>query len=145
MRIIYIRIIVVNDQDQLKEVKKYLFEKLGADELESLHKFTKNEEIFANLVQKKITPPKTFWHFAAELGHEKLAAFAMDYLKIPASTARLKRLFSNWAYVHSDTRNRLSDETSKKLVNTYFTLRSTDDLPEEDSDFENDNDSELSD
>lgn len=55
----------------------------------------------------------------------------MDYLKIPASTAQLERLFSNWAYIHSDLRNKLSDETSKKLLNTYFTLRSTDEIDEE--------------
>lgn len=67
-------------------------------------------------------------------GHKKLAEFARDYLKIPASTAQLERLFSNWAFVHSDVRNRLSDETSKKLVKMYFTLRSTDELPDIDID-----------
>ncbi|XP_055309489.1 uncharacterized protein LOC129573203 [Sitodiplosis mosellana] len=129
-------------QEQLNKVKKYLFEKLDGDELESLHKFTENEEVFGNLVRKKIVSPRTFWHYAAELNHKKLAAFAMDYLKIPASTAQLERLFSHWSHVHSDTRNRLSDETSKKLVNAYFTLRSTDDLPDEDSDIEDDIDND---
>ena len=36
--------------------------------------------------------------------------------------------------MHNDIRNRLSDETSKKLVNIYFTLRSTDELPDMDKD-----------
>lgn len=90
--------------------------------------------------RKKITSPKTFWHYAAELGHGNLAEFAMDFLKIPASTAQLERLFPNWGYVHSDIRNRLTNETSKKLVNIYFTLRSTDEIVEDDSDFEITND-----
>lgn len=121
-------------QDQLTEVNTYLLDKLDADQLESLRKFTVNEEIFANLVNKKGLLPITFWHYASELGHRKLAEFSKDYLKIPASTAQLERLFSNWAYVHNDIRNRLSDETSKKLVNMYFTLRSTDELPDMDND-----------
>lgn len=91
------------------------------------------------LQQKKISSPLTFWHYAADLGHEELAEFATKYLKIPASTAQLERLFSNWAFVHSDTRNRLSNETSKKLVNVYFTLRSND-LIDDDDDFDVDND-----
>lgn len=80
--------------------------------------------MFANLNRKKITSPKTYWHFAGELGHGNLAALVMDYLKIPP------------AYVHNDLRNRLTDETSKKLVNTYFTLRSADEIVEDVDDFE---------
>lgn len=124
------------NSDQRQQVASYLFDKLDGPALESLRKFTEVEGSFAKLTAKKITSPKTFWHFAAELGHDKLAEFAMDYLKIPASTAQLERLFSNWAYIHNDIRNRLSNETSKKLVNTYFTLRSTDQMVEEDDDFE---------
>lgn len=139
-------------EHQLTEVNAYLLEKLDSDQLESLRKFTKNEDVFANLVNKRGLLPLTFWHYASELGHRKLAEFARDYLKIPASTAQLERLFSNWAYVHNDIRNRLSDETSKKLVNMYFTLRSTDELPDMDnddignfSDNESESDSEMSD
>ena len=69
-----------------------------------------------------------------QLGHAELAAFAMDYLIIPAFTAQLERLFSNCAYVHTDVRNRLCEETSKKLANIYFTLRSVDQV--DDDDFE---------
>lgn len=73
-------------QDQLTEVNTYLLDKLDTDQLESLRKFTENEDIFANLGSKKGLLPITFWHFASELGHRKLAEFAKDYLKIPAST-----------------------------------------------------------
>lgn len=122
--------------EQRTMVTNYVFEKLDAAELESFRKFSEDEDAFASLKRKNITSPKTYWHFAAELGHPQLASFAMDYLKIPASTAQLERLFSNWGFVHSDNRNRLSDETSKKLVDVYFTLRSTDEIDEEDFEIE---------
>lgn len=137
------------NQEQLREVKTCLFDKLDVDQLESLRMFTENETTFANLVNKKGLLPLTFWHYACELGHQKIAEFAKDYLTIPASTAQLERLFSNWACVHNDIRNKLSDETSKKLVNMYFTLRSTDESPNEDDDDignnDNESDSEMSD
>lgn len=65
---------------------------------------------------------------------KELAAFDMNFLKIPASTARIERLFSNFAYEHNDIKHRLSNETSKKLVNVYFTLRSADEITNEDVD-----------
>lgn len=125
------------DDEQLKAVKSYIFNELDADALESCREFTKDEGVFASMKQKNITLPKTFWHYAADMGHEKLSEFAMKFVMIPASTAQLERLFSNWSYVHNDIRNRLSDETSKKLVSVYFTLRSTVNT-DDDSDFEAD-------
>lgn len=122
------------NQDQQKEVKTSIFELLDADGLESLRMFTANEGTFATLQKKKVTSPKTFWHYAGEQGHQQLANFAMKMLKIPASTAQLERLFSNWSFIHNDIRNRLAVETSKKLVNIYFTLRSTDTIEDEDED-----------
>lgn len=119
---------------QRQEVKNYTFNEFDAVELESCRKFTKDEDIFASMKQKNEILPKTFWHCAAEMGHEKLSAFAMKFLMIPA---QLERLFSNWSYIHSDIRNRLSDEISKKLVNVYFTLRSAEKI-DEDSDIEAD-------
>lgn len=121
------------NEDQQKEVKTYIFDNLEAEELESWRQFEEDVGIFATLNRKKLTSPKTFWHYASEMGHEKLAAFAMKFLKIPASTAQLERLFSHWSFVHSDTRNRLLTDTSKKLVNIYFTLRSTDEIIDDDS------------
>lgn len=118
--------------EQKSQFSKYIIEKLENEELESLKEFQKGEGKFAILARKNFKSPKTYWHYAAELGHGKLSAFAMDYLKIPASTALLERLFSNWGFVHSDMRNRLSEDTSKKLINIYFTLRSTDEITDED-------------
>lgn len=135
--------------DQQKEVKNHIFEQLDSDGLESLRLFTLNVGTFALLQKKKVTSPKKFWHYASEQGHEPLALFAMKFLKVPGSTAQLERLFSHWAFIHSDIRNRLSVETSKKLVNVYFTLRSTDEIvddyedDDDDANIENDSDSDT--
>lgn len=133
-------------EEQQREVNNYILEKLEAPGLESCRMFTANEGVFGILQRKNITNPKTFWHYAAEQGHGELSAFAMKFLKIPGSTAQLERLFSHWAYIHNDIRNRLSVETSKKLVNIYFTLRSTDKIDDDDivveDDDEDDDDSD---
>ena len=122
-------------QEQLQEVKNFIFEQLDADALESCRMYIKNEGPFGALQRKQISSTKAFWHYAAELGHQNLSKFALKLLKIPASTAQLERLFSNWGYIHNNIRNRLSVETSKKLVDVYFTLRSADNITYEYEDF----------
>lgn len=52
-----------------------------------------------------------------------LAALAVKLLKIPASSAQIERLFSNWGHIHTLLRNRLTFENSKKLIHIYFTLK----------------------
>lgn len=126
----------------IKQVNSYCYilEKLDGDALESCRLFKANDIVFKILNKKNITSPKTFWQYAKENGHAQLADFAMKFLKFPASTAQLERLFSNWTYVHSDIRNRLSEATSKKLVAIYFTLRSADQVLEDDMDLIADDD-----
>lgn len=125
------------NETQRTSVNDFIFESsLDAEGLESCRLYTANEGTFAALARKKITSPKTYWHFAGQQDHHKLSGFAMKLLKIPASTAQLERLFSNWAYVHNDIRNRLSVETSNKLVNVYFTLRANDQPVESDDESE---------
>lgn len=121
-------------ENQLKEVKCYIFESLDGNTLESVRLFNDDDGVFGALKRKKIISTKTYWHYAKEQGHKELAEYAMKFLKIPASTAQLERLFSNWAFVHDETRNRLSPEKSKKLTNIYFTLRSLDENDHYESD-----------
>lgn len=119
---------------QKDAVNDYIFDSLDSGGLESFRLFTSDAGIFASLKNKNIVSPKTYW-FYAKRQHLQLAEFATKLLLIPASTAQLERLFSNWSFVHSETRNRLSVETSKKLINVYFSLRSNDNLIDEE-DFE---------
>lgn len=124
-------------QAQMKIVDDFIFDSLDGDALESCRQFKAEEGVFAALKPKKIVSPKTYWFYAGQQGNSELAKFANKLLKIPSSTAQLERLFSNWSFVHSEVRNRLLPETSKKLINIYFTLRATDSIiEEEDEDIE---------
>lgn len=114
---------------QRNQVDEYIFNSLDASALESFRLFTMESGAFAALKNKNITSPKTYWFFASRQKHPELASFATKILKIPASTAQLERLFSNWSFIHSEIRNRLSTEHSKQLLNIYFSLRVADEYP----------------
>lgn len=44
-----------------------------------------------------------YWRYAQKYDECKsLATFALKLMNLPASTARIERLFSNWTFVHSD-------------------------------------------
>lgn len=113
------------------QIEDYIMEELGTEGLESYRKFVEGEEIFQKLADKNVTSPKTYWYHAKRHKHFELSELASKLLKIPASTAQLERLFSNWKFIHSDIRNRLSEERSKKLLDIYFTLRSNDEIPDD--------------
>lgn len=51
------------------------------------------------------------------------ADLALKLLNMPASTAQLERVFSNWSDIHWDKRNRLSEDRSKKLLSIYHSLK----------------------
>lgn len=84
--------------------------------------FVENTEIFAKLNKKNITSPHVYW-FMAEKVHPNLSKLAQRLLKIPASSAGIERLFSNWSFIHSDLRNCLSAERSQKLIEIYYSLK----------------------
>lgn len=115
-------------RDQLED---FIMNELGSEGLESRRMFAANEGVFGQLAQKSSITPKTYWYYAKRHKHFELSALASKLLKIPASTAQLERLFSNWKFIHSDIRNRLGKETSKKLLNVYFSLRSNDAFPDD--------------
>lgn len=66
--------------------------------------------------------PYTYWE-TAESGHKSFSRFALKLVNIPGSSAEIERFFSDWSRVHSAIRNRLSKETSKKLVHVYYSLK----------------------
>lgn len=56
--------------------------------------------------------------------HKSLSTLAKKLLNIPASTTQLDRVFSQWSFIHTPLRNRLSVESSKKLLYyVYYTLK----------------------
>lgn len=55
-----------------------------------------------------------------------LGEIAKKYLSLPASTASLERIFSQWSFVHNKTRNRLASDKSEKLIHVYNSLKFSD-------------------
>ena len=106
----------LND-DQLSEVDAFLTEHLDAEGLQELDVFSINRESYNNLADI-CDNPITFW---SGLDHifKKLASLAKKIFIMPASTARIEGLFSQWTYVHDNYRNRLGDLSSSQLIDVY--------------------------
>lgn len=78
--------------------------------------------MFAVLSEKKISKPLIFWRMS-KTEFPILGDLALKLLQVPASSAQIERLFSNWGNIHSLLRNRLTFDNSKKLIQIYFTLK----------------------
>lgn len=100
---------------RVKELHDIL-DKLG------LNNFRNNNHIFSTLRDRGFNTPEAFW-IAVKPFYPKLSSLARRLLKIPAASAQLERLFSSWAFIHSDLRNRLTVERSMKLVDIYYSLK----------------------
>lgn len=90
--------------------------------IESFTDFKKKRGIFADLSTS--INPYSYWEMA-ESGHKNFSDFALKMVNIPGSSAEIERFFGDWSRVHSAIRNRLSKETSKKLVHVYYSLKKT--------------------
>ena len=109
-------------EEQIRDVENFLIDNLSADALNDFHLYKNNKNFFQKLFSKQIVNLQTFWGLA-ERHHSELAKLAMKLNSIPASSAQLERLFSNWSFIHSRLRNRLSSENSKKLTYIYYHLK----------------------
>jgi hypothetical protein len=112
-------------EEEKNEVDDFFIENLSPDGLMDLFAYNNNEGVFKHLTQKQLVSPIVFWSMA-EKKHNTLAKLALRLLKIPAASAQLERVFSNWSFIHSKTRNRLEFDISKKLLNVYYSLKSRD-------------------
>lgn len=108
--------------EQKSSVEMFLLDQLDSEGLNGLNDYEHEKDIFQKLFQKKISSYDTFWGLA-ETKFPTLADVAQKLLNIPASSAQLERLFSNWSFVHSSLRNRLSPEKSSKLMYIYYSLK----------------------
>ncbi|XP_072745840.1 uncharacterized protein [Anoplolepis gracilipes] len=96
--------------------------------------FLHETDIFKILNTKNLTSPQTY--FMVGKKYLDLAELADKLMKIPTSSAQIERLFSHWSFVHSDIRNRLTAERSRKLVEIYYSLKMIDKCNEDiDDDF----------
>ncbi|XP_015118534.1 uncharacterized protein LOC107042145 [Diachasma alloeum] len=95
------------------------------EELEAVKKFQNKEKPFEAIFNKNVECAKTFWCFIKPY-YPALAQLAIKLSNIPSSSAQIERLFSHWAFIHSDLRNRLSVERSMKLVGIYYAFKMQD-------------------
>lgn len=93
--------------------------------MESLIEFKNERGIFEALKEKKITSALNYWTIASAQ-HLSLANLALKLLKLPASSAEIERLFSEWSYVHNSIRTRLTFDKSMKLVTIYYSFKMND-------------------
>lgn len=106
--------------DQLRAIQDFLLENLDAEGLNGYYEFQEKSGIFKTLFNKNITNPLIFWNMV-KIYHPDLSRLASRLEKIPASSAQIERLFSNWSFVHSPLRNRLQFDRSRKLLHIYYT------------------------
>lgn len=113
-----------HDEHLSNEAMNFFRDNLNEDGMVELDAYINRSETFSTLLEKKCSAI-TLWTLA-ETWYPNLSKLAIKLLNIPASTAQLERLFSNWAFIHSYLRNRLGSDKSKKLVNIYYILRHRD-------------------
>lgn len=115
------------DDSQNGTVQFFFLKYLDSNGLNSYDEFIKKTGVFSILNEKGIHKPLVYWSLA-EREHPQLALLAQKLLKIPASSAQIERLFSNWSFIQPLVRNRLTFERQKKLVHIYYTLKSNEEV-----------------
>ncbi|XP_014212105.1 uncharacterized protein LOC106641999 [Copidosoma floridanum] len=65
--------------------------------------------------------PVAYWKLVG-MTLPDLSKFVVKIMLLPASTALIDSLFSNWTYVHDACKDRLNGEHSPKLVDVYYSL-----------------------
>jgi hypothetical protein len=91
-----------------------------SNEYEMFIQYLNGENMFDEILLNDLTPFEFWETFAYQAPN--LSALGLLYTSLPASTAQLERSFSQWAHVHSKSRNRLAPERSKKLFFIYHAL-----------------------
>lgn len=108
--------------EQYENVHEFFLENLNSTGITDLHYFKERLGVFRTLKEKNIFDPIIYWSMA-KVKHPTLADLAIKLLQIPASSVQIERVFSNWSYVHSALRNRLTFDRSKKLLFVYYNLK----------------------
>ncbi|XP_028982196.1 uncharacterized protein LOC114841394 [Diachasma alloeum] len=116
----------INDEEKMAMVTHFIMQELNLDKItkeSGFFAYQNNTNIFKKLMERNMDQtPETLWTTAAPF-YPELSALAVKLLRIPAASAQLERLFSSWAFVHSDLRNRLTVDRSMKLVDIYYSLK----------------------
>lgn len=96
----------------------FLERKLDEEGKDELTRFLRDRDDLSLQWPEIHGDPITYWSQLQFLW-PKLADFCLKIMIMPASTASIESLFSNWKYVHSSLRNRLSEHNSSLCVDVF--------------------------
>lgn len=116
---------VLLNNEQLRKVKEFLKQHLNNEGRNELEQFIANRNTDPFLIKaQSCSTPISYWSLLKHK-YKNLSILALKIMIIPASTARIEGLFSNWTYIHNSYRNRLGNLTSAQLLDTYHFLTTT--------------------
>ncbi|XP_074100671.1 uncharacterized protein LOC141528499 [Cotesia typhae] len=101
---------------------EFIKQELNETSYHELHAYQNKSAIFGTLLKKETIPPQLFWQMTENL-YPSISKLAQKLINIPASSAQIERLFSNWSFVYLSLRNRFTVERSEKLVDIYYSLK----------------------
>lgn len=105
------------EEDRRTCAKNYLSSLLNGAGIVELNNFLENRHVHDETAES-VTDPGRFWTLM-EWEFPNLAPLCEHIMLIPASTALLEGYFSQWTFVHSKYRNRLSDVASARLADMH--------------------------
>lgn len=108
-------------------INKFLLNHLSNVGLNSVYEYENGRDIFQILNDRHIEKPEVYWSLVKEI-HSELAELAALLFAVPASSAQVERVFSNWHYVYSNIKNRLTSTKASKLRHIYFSIKNIDQL-----------------
>lgn len=91
--------------------------------------FQEKQGMFGEYMERNLNA-RAYWKLL-EPTYPELSELALKVSVIPASSSQLERIFYNWSTIHTKLRNRLTSESSKKLIHIYYSYMSTLPVPEE--------------
>lgn len=115
------------DENKKQKALDFLINNLNEEGVIELTRFHFNHRKFRGFVEK-CESALSFWHLVSPWLPE-LHKVAVKLMVIPASTALIEDLFSQWKFVHSPYRNKLGYNRSCKLIDTYHTIKKLGEVP----------------
>ena len=117
------------------EVEDFLLKYYGADAGARLYSqtsmlVTRTALFGSELVWQSanFTPPVAWWNANFKEDYPELTKLASRVLSMPASSASSERNWSAFKFIHSPSRNRLTNPRVQKLVSVYWNLRLLEDV-----------------
>lgn len=112
------KVVALLSSNQRSAARCFISSKLRGNLVNELLDFEK-ETCTKISLRSAVSSSIDFWTFG-EVHWPNLAKIAYKLLRIPASTAQLERVFSMWQHIHTNLRNRITFERSKKLMHIYY-------------------------